>query len=151
MLLILTSLAAMAQPAGATAREHPLAACLDPGDAAAGLARCRQAAATGNADAAFFLGQLYWNGDGVGKDEAEAARWWRIAYAGGRADAAFPLGREAMAQVTRTSTCTGEYDRAALAEALRWFDLAARTDPSEAVRAQARDGAALLRQLPTAP
>jgi hypothetical protein len=77
-------------------------------------------------------------------------RWWRVAHEGGRADAAFLLGREAMARVTRTSTCTGDYDRVALAEALRWFDLAARTDPSETNRVQAREGAALLRQLQSA-
>lgn len=147
MLLILTSLAAMIQTAETTAREHPLAVCFDPRDAASGLARCRQAAAAGNADAAFLLGQLYWNGESVAKDEAEAARWWRIADAGGRTDAAFLLGREAMGRVTRTSTCTGEYDRAALAEALRWFDQAARTDPSETNRARAREGLTLLRQL----
>jgi hypothetical protein len=33
---------------------------------------------------------------------------------------------------------------------LRWFDLAARTDPSETNRVQAREGAALLRQLQSA-
>ena len=108
------------------------------------------AAGQRQANAAVLLGQIYWNGDGVAKDNGEAARWWRIAFDGGRADAAFLLGREAMVRVTRASTCTGDYDHAALVEALRWLDLAAQTDPSEANRTLARQGAALLRQLQTA-
>jgi hypothetical protein len=151
VLLILATLAALAQPGVTTAREHSLAACVDPRDAAAGLAACRRAAAGGNADAAFFLGRLYWDGSGVPRDEAEAARWFRVAHDGGRGDAAFMLGAEAMARVTRTSTCTGDYDHAALIEALRWLDLAATTDPSEANRARARAAAVLLRQMQANP
>ena len=108
------------------------------------------AARQGQANAALVLGQIYWNGDGVAKDNAEAARWWRVAHEGGRLDAANLLGREAFIRVTRSATRPEALDRAALAEALRWFDLAAETDPSEAKRTEARQAAALLRQLQTA-
>lgn len=108
------------------------------------------AATQRQANAAFLLGQIYWNGDGVTKSNAEAARWWHVAYDGGRADAAFLLAREAMARVLRSTARPQDVDRAALAEALRWFDLAAETDPSEAKRQRAREGAGILRQLQSA-
>ena len=109
-----------------------------------------EAARQRQANAAFLLGQIYWNGDGIATDKTEAARWWRVAHEGGRADAAFLLGREAMARVMQSATSPERLDRPALAEALRWFDLAAETDPSEALRARAREGASLLRQLQSA-
>ena len=102
------------------------------------------------ANAAFLLGQIYWIGDGIVQDRVEAARWFRVAHEGGRADAAFLLGREAMERVMRSATSPESLDRAALAEALRWFDLAVETDPAEETRARAREGASILRQLQTA-
>ena len=39
----------------------------------------RQAAEQGHADAQFNLGNMYANGEGVPEDDAEAARWYRMA------------------------------------------------------------------------
>jgi len=106
------------------------------------------AAEQGQPNAAFLLGQIHWNGDGIAKNNAEAARWWRIAHERGRPDAAYLLAREAMARLT--SRGRENLDSAVLQEALDWFDLAARTDPNAANRADAAEKAALLRRLQAA-
>jgi TPR repeat protein len=105
------------------------------------------AAAQGQANAAFLLGQIYWNGDGIAKDNAQAARWWRVSHEGGRADAAYLLAREAFVRLTRGLARPQDADPAVIEEALRWFDLAARTDPTPANRQDASQQGALLRQL----
>jgi TPR repeat protein len=69
-------------------------------------------------DAAFVLGEIYWNGDGVAKDNAAAARWWKVAYDHGRTDAAKLLGDEAFA---RAQTGDRSWSVAALKEALGWY------------------------------
>ena len=46
----------------------------------------------GDASAQFNLGQMYKDGEGVPKDLAEAAKWWRKAAGQGHADAQFELG-----------------------------------------------------------
>jgi TPR repeat protein len=105
-----------------------------------------RAAEQGQANAAFVLGQVYWNGDGVTKDNAEAARWWRIAHEGGRPDAAYLLAREAFVRMVRGVPRPEDADPAIIAEALRWFDLAAQTDPNPANREDAVRSAGMLRQ-----
>lgn len=103
------------------------------------------------ANAAMLLGQIYWNGDGVAKDNGEAARWWRVAYDGGRVDAANLLAREALVRMTLATTEPEDVDRLVLAEALRWFEIAAETDPAESVRREARETIAPLRYLQSLP
>ena len=52
----------------------------------------RLEAARGNADAQYELGVCYMKGKGVGKDIAEAAKWWQKAANQGHVDAQFQLG-----------------------------------------------------------
>jgi TPR repeat protein len=49
-------------------------------------------AAEGDPDAQYFLGNLYYNGEGVPRRQDEAVRLWRQAAAQGHADSAFSLG-----------------------------------------------------------
>lgn len=51
------------------------------GYAGAALAHLRQAAEAGYAQAQYALGLLHAEGDGIPRDDAEAARWWRCAAA----------------------------------------------------------------------
>ena len=80
------------------------------------LARCREAAATGDAEAQFRLGLMYYFGDGVPMDWSEARTWLRKASEQGRADAQAKLG--AMCFLGEGGPCS-------LAESLRWFRCAA--------------------------
>jgi TPR repeat protein len=91
------------------------------------------AAAQGQRNAAFTLGQIYWNADGVAKDQALAATFWRLAYAKGRKDAAPLLGMEAFTRVQSDGAPDG-IDRAALDEALGWYEKAEREDPASRER-----------------
>ena len=78
------------------------------------LARTRLAELElGDADAQFNLGERYYNGDGVDRDEEEAERLWRLAAEQGHADAQLSLGKFADRFTYRT------------AEAGRWYRLAA--------------------------
>ena len=52
----------------------------------------RKAAEQGDAEAQFYLGLCYSNGDGVAKDLKEAAKWWRKAAEQGEAAAQYNLG-----------------------------------------------------------
>ncbi|MEI6399130.1 MAG: hypothetical protein WCO71_10190, partial [Pseudomonadota bacterium] len=51
----------------------------------------RKAAEQGNADAQNNLGAAYDSGEGVGKDQAEAVKWWRKAANQGDAKSQFNL------------------------------------------------------------
>lgn len=97
-----------------------------------------KAAAQNQANAAFVLGQIHWNGDGVVKDNAKAARFWRIAYEHGREDAALHLGNEAFVRAGRG---VGKWDPAILREARDWFAKAvsARSPEVAKVAAERRD------------
>jgi TPR repeat protein len=57
---------------------------------AADWLRC--AAEQGDQDAQYFLGNLYYNGEGVPRQQDEAVRLWRQAAAQGHAESAFSLG-----------------------------------------------------------
>ena len=52
----------------------------------------KKAAEQGDAEAQFFLGHLYDDGDGVPEDDAEAVRWYRKAAEQGNALAQYQLG-----------------------------------------------------------
>ena len=80
------------------------------------LTETRRLAEQGDVTAQYNLGVHYSNGDGVQQDDAEAARWYRLAAEQGNTDAQFNLG-------FRYSLGLGvpEDD----AEAVRWYRLAA--------------------------
>jgi TPR repeat protein len=82
------------------------------------------AAAQNQPDAAFVLGEIYWNGDGTPKDNAAAAKWWKVAYDHGRPDAAKLLGDEAFA---RAQGPDRSWKTAELKEALGWYQKDAET------------------------
>lgn len=52
----------------------------------------QRAAVQGDAEAQYSLGLAYKNDEGVGRDDAEAARWWLQAAEQGHADAQYRLG-----------------------------------------------------------
>src|SRR4051812_21983762 len=62
------------------------------GDGARWLIPCQRAAENGDGQAALILGMIHWNGDGVPKDNAASARWWKVADQAGRPEAAKLLG-----------------------------------------------------------
>lgn len=63
------------------------------GDYAAALEQLLPLAQRGNADAQFFLGQMYEEGQGVQRDPAAARRWYRAAADQGQGDALNALAR----------------------------------------------------------
>jgi TPR repeat protein len=62
------------------------------GPSAADVAELRNIAAAGNAQAQFLLGGLYYHGEGVPQDLAEAARLYRLAADQGNAEAQNAIG-----------------------------------------------------------
>jgi TPR repeat protein len=88
-------------------------------------------AANGQRNAALVLGQIYWYGDGgVAKDNAKARHYWKIAYDGGRQDAAKLLGDEAFlrafpdAAAHKLTPGQTRVDPAAMDEATGWYEKA---------------------------
>ncbi len=63
------------------------------GDYATALTEFRPLAQQGDADAQFYLGQMYSKGRGVPQDDAEAVAWYRRAAEHGDAEAQFYLGQ----------------------------------------------------------
>jgi len=59
----------------AQAQQAPVCDLQEEGEGAQWLATCEQAARQGDGHAALMVGAIYWNGDGVAKDQAAAARW----------------------------------------------------------------------------
>ena len=53
----------------------------------------REAAEQGNSSAQFNLGLMYYNGEGVPKDDSEAIRWYRLAAENGDSEAQINLGK----------------------------------------------------------
>jgi TPR repeat protein len=72
-------------------------------------------------NAAFILGQMYWYGDTVERSDAEAFRYWEIAWEAGRPDAALLLARSHVVVAVRDPQ---NIERAALETALQWYELA---------------------------
>jgi uncharacterized protein len=102
-----------------------------PRDAVAARSWYEKAVAQGHRNAAYTLGQIYWNGDGVAKDNVQAAKLWRYAYDMGRLEAAVLLGDEAF---VRSSQENGRRDKAAMDEAIAWYEAALARDASAAAR-----------------
>jgi len=88
----------------------------------------RMFAEHGNAQAQNRLGFLYANGDGVARDPAAAARWYRAAAEQGFTEAQFTLG---------LIYAEGDGVPRDEVEALVWFDLAARAGDVEAAKNRA--------------
>ena len=61
-------------------------------DAPTALKEWKPLADQGHADAQYYLGLMYANGEGVPEDDAEAVRWYRLAADQGHADAQYYLG-----------------------------------------------------------
>ena len=76
----------------------------------------RASAVQGNDSAQFFLGGLYFNGNGVEKDIAEGVKWWRKAAEQGDTDAQYNLG---------LCYCNGDGVEKDVVEAVKWWREAA--------------------------
>lgn len=92
------------------------------------IAQTRLLAVNGNVQAQNHLGLLNANGDGVPKNAAEAARWYRAAAEQGLVEAQFTL---ALMFTEGDGVARDEI------EALVWFDLAARGGDSDAAKNRA--------------
>lgn len=66
----------------------------------------------GNAHGQFHVGAMYWTGDGVRKDEQEAARWWLKAAEAGQVSAMIDLAY---------TYKEGKGNPQNYAEAFRWY------------------------------
>jgi hypothetical protein len=106
-----------------------------PGEGARWLIPCENAAKTGDSGAAIIVGEIFWNGDGVPKDNASAARWWRMADQGGQPQAPMLLGNEAY---VRGVPGGGVVNLPALDEAVNWFQKALKVEPDPVARQQAQ-------------
>ncbi len=98
----------------------------------------RPLANAGDAEAAYNLGWLYANGNGLRVDVEKAIRWWEAAAMQGHLEAQFTLG------LTYT---TGEGIKKDTEAALRWFLKAARggqTDAQEIIREFVQVGSSLV-------
>jgi TPR repeat protein len=106
------------------------------GKGALSLPICEAAAKSGDGRAAIIVGQIYWNGDGIPKDNATAATWWKMADQDGRADAAMLLGNEAYVRAVQGHS--KQFDDVALKEASSWFQKTVATDPQPENRKKAQ-------------
>jgi TPR repeat protein len=116
------------------------------GEGAEWLAPCMQAAFQGNGHAALMVGAIYWNGDGVAKDHAQAARWFELADLAGETRAAKKLGDEAFGRLVQVSK-PEDTDRAVLDTAIGWYEKAVEIEPLPEAKAQAQQSLALLSTL----
>jgi len=125
------------------------AAVCDPqeeGQGAQWLALCERAATQGNGHAALMVGAIYWNGDGVAKDHAAAARWFEKADLAGETRAAKMLGDEAFGRLVKAAK-PEDTDRAVLDTAIGWYEKALEVEPVPEVKAEAQQSLAMLSSL----
>ena len=116
------------------------------GEGAEWLAPCKQAAFKGDGHAALMVGAIYWNGDGVAKDQAQAARWFEMADLAGENRAAKMLGDEAFTRLAKAAK-PEDTDRAVLDVAIGWYEKALEVEPVPEVKAEAQQNLALLASL----
>lgn len=95
-----------------------------PFDDARALRFLSNAAAQENADAAFYLASIYWNGERIERDVNRSGELWLIAHNSGRREAALNLGDVA---AYRASLASGELRRQYLTYAQRWYSVARNT------------------------
>lgn len=121
-LLILTLIA----PVNAANFLTGLEAYLLENDFAAALREWRPLAEQGHAEAQFYLGRMYANGEGVAQNDSEAAKWYRRAAEQGHTEALDKLmGMAIQAAQTAYQTGSEAYLRGDFAVALReWKPLA---------------------------
>src|SRR5689334_14008121 len=132
----------------AQAQPLPAPVC-DPqqdGEGAAWLVPCEQAAKQGDGHAALMVGAIYWNGDGVAKDHAAAARWFEIADLAGETRAAKMLGDEAFGRLVKVAK-PEDTDPAILDVAIGWYEKAVEVEPVPAAKAEAEQSLAMLENL----
>jgi len=125
------------------------AATCDPqqeGEGTQWLAPCKQAAVKGNGHAALMVGAIYWNGDGVAKDHAQAAHWFELADLAGETRAAKMLGDEAFTRLVKAGK-PEDTDRAVLDTAIGWYEKAVEVEPLPQAKAEAQQSLALLASL----
>jgi hypothetical protein len=138
--VLLSILPAQAQPAQDSACD-PQAE----GEGAQWLAPCKQAATRGDGHAALMVGAIYWNGDGVAKDDAAAAHWFEIADLAGESRAAKMLGDEAFGRLVKAAK-PADTD-AILDVAIGWYEKAVEVEPMPAAKAEAEQSLAMLSEL----
>jgi TPR repeat protein len=129
------------------AQAQPASTC-DPqaeGEGAQWLAPCKQAAGHGDGHAALMVGAIYWNGDGVSKDDAAAAHWFEIADLAGESRAAKMLGDEAFGRLVKAAKLADT--DAILDVAIGWYEKAVEVEPMPAAKAQAEQSLAMLSEL----
>lgn len=73
-------------------------------------------AAGGDSDAQFALGLMYYEGDHVEKNHAEAAEWWRMAAENGHIESQFAIG---------SAYYSGDGVEQDKAEGIKWLRMAA--------------------------
>jgi len=100
----------------------PLTSCFEGSDDK-GVDQAQPDAEAGDPDAQVKLGLMYFAGEGVPRDRAEAAKWMRLAAEQGHADAQNYLGI-----FNKWGTGVAEND----AEATKWFRLAAEQGHADA-------------------
>jgi TPR repeat protein len=110
-----------------------------PKDAVLARRYLEAAAAKRQRNAAFLLGHIYWNGDGIERDRTKAASWWTVAHEGGRPDAAHFIGREAIGRMKAAHEAGMPIPDAALEDAEKWMRIAAKIDPDPGKRANAAE------------
>jgi TPR repeat protein len=98
-------------------------AAFEAGDFKEALAKIQPAAEKGNAQAAYWMGQMYENGLGVKMDAGTALTWYQKAAEGGWADAKFKLGEIYF---------TGTEDLQDFAKARKWLEQSAHDGNSRA-------------------
>ena len=110
------------------------------------LGPCKQAAVKGNGYAALMVGAIYWNGDGVSKDHAQAAHWFELADLAGETRAAKMLGDEAFTRLVKAGK-PEDTDRAVLDTAIGWYEKAVEVEPFPEAKTEAEQSLALLTSL----
>jgi hypothetical protein len=111
---------------------------MEKGDFAEAYCIWRPLAEQGHQDAAYHLGWLYANGNGLKVDAEKAIYWWTESADQGHTDAQFALG---------LAYTTGEGIKKSEGEALRWYLMAAKgghEDAREMIRVKVRTGAEVI-------
>lgn len=143
--ITLTALLATGSAQGQTS-EASICNLEQEGEGAQWLAACQQAAYKGDGHAALMVGAIYWNGDGVAKDHAQAARWFELADLAGESRAAKMLGDEAFVRLVKVSK-PEDTDLAVLDTAIGWYEKAVEVEPLPEAKAQAEQSLAMLSSL----